>query len=606
MKIKRLLSALLAAVMMLSLTVALTGCPVNDDGENKYSVWLYTAQDTAYYSKYEENPVLNYLLQREYAGKKIELEFMVPAAGQAQNNYQTMISGGDFPTLMQSSVADPAPVMYDNGYILDITDYVKEYMPNYYNLIQTTPKLKEAVCFTIDGEERILSINTVSDQSQYIDFGGMCYRRDWIVKYGTDPSTGEKFSGGYNSDDVDDWSDNVVFPSWYDEQKKSVGLSIDPDWDGTEPLFISDWEWMFEIFDKAMAAEGISDGYSVSMYYPGYTWAGGLCSSFGEGGIIWYADTDNNVQFGGSSESTHAYFTCLNNWYNKGWLDERFNERVGDVFYQIDPAAVRQGKVGMWCGVKGDLGGRIDMNDGGHTEGIFVAGCSYPINDVYGTDECKYIAPRVMNIDTSVVGTGFYVMDGADKKDLAPLFTFLDTLYSKEGAELRTLGLSAEQLAEEGTDTSFYKKYNLMDGAYSVNANGKYIVSDVINGDSGSLASAASLDKLPGLTLVKDVDRGYASTLEDSLKAWIRYENSGRIWGSTAMLNASTGDVDTCQKALTKVLNYMEANAYKYIKGEKSLNGSDWDTWCNAINKFNVDNVSKILQKYLDIYPISN
>lgn len=595
----------LALLLVLSMVLLLPACS-QEGGDNTYSVWLYTAQDTAYYSTYEENPVLNYLLQQEYAGSRIQLEFQVPAAGQAQNNYQTMLSGGDFPDLLASSVADAAPVMYDNGYILDITDYVTEYMPNYYNLIQTIPELKEKVVFNIDGREMILSINTISDQSAYVDFGGMCYRRDWIVKYGTNPATGEAFTGGFNSDNVDDWTDDVVFPSWYDAEKKAVALAIDPQWDGTEPFFLSDWEWMFEIFTKAQQDLGITDGYCVSMYYPGYTWAGGLCSCFGEGGIIWYADTDNQVQFGGSSESTRAYFTCLNTWYNNGWLDQNFNERISDAFYQIDATSVRQGKVGMWCGVKGDLGGRIDLNDGGNTEGIFVSGCSYPVNDVYGTDGCKYIAPRVMNLDTSVVGTGFYVMSGADEKDLGPLFAFLDTLYSEEGAELRTLGLNQEQLSQSGVDTSFYEEYGLMDGAYHVDENGKYIVSDVINNDSGSLSVACSLDKLPGLSLVKNVDRGYDASLDTSLKSWIRYANQGRIWGSTAMLNMSTDDTDTAQKALTKVLNYMEQNAYKFIKGEKDIrNDSHWDAWCTALDKFKVENVSEILQQYVDLYPIS-
>lgn len=597
---------ILALLMVFALLIPLTACQKEEADEMSYTVWLYTAQDTAYYSEYEQNPVLNYLLRDEYAGKKIKLEFQVPAAGQAQNNYQTMLAGGEFPTLLQSSVADPAPVMYDNGYILDITDYVKEYMPNYWNLIQTTPELKEKVMFDIDGEERILSINTLYDQAEYVDFGGMCYRRDWIVKYGKNPSTGEAFAGGYNSDDVDDWSDDVMFPSWYDGEKKAKALAIDPTWDGTEPFFISDWEWMFEIFEEAQTALGIADGYCVSMYYPGYTWAGGLCSCFGEGGMIWYADTENKVQFGGSSDSTRAYFTCMNNWYEKGWLDQSFNERVNDVYYQIDAASVRQGKIGMWCGVKGDLGGRIDLKDGGNTEGIFVSGCSYPVNDIYGTEECKYVAPRVMNLDTSVVGTGYYIMDGADKKDLGPLFAFLDTLYSEEGAVLRTLGMNKEQLSEDGVETDFYKAYDLLDGAYTADANGKYVISDVIKNDSGSLSAAVSLDKLPGLQLVKNVDRGYTQTLEQSLKAWIRYDNQGRIWGSTAFLNASVDDTDTCQKALTKVLNYMEQNAYKYMDGEKDISDDgQWNVWCTALKKFNVDNVSEILQKYVDVYPIA-
>lgn len=82
-----------------------------------------------------------------------------------------------------------------------------------------------------------------------------------------------------------------MFPSWYDEAKRAAALEIDPEWDGTEPFFLSDWEWMFDIFTKAQAELGITDSYCLSMYYPGFTWAGGLCSCFGEGGIIWYAYT---------------------------------------------------------------------------------------------------------------------------------------------------------------------------------------------------------------------------------------------------------------------------------------------------------------------------
>ena len=62
-----------------------------------------------------------------------------------------------------------------------------------------------------------------------------------------------------------------------------------------------------------------------------------------------------------------------------------------------------------------------------------------------------------------------------------------------------------------------------------------------------------------------------APSMEQSLKSWIRYENSGQIWGSTVMLNASAEDSDFTQNALTKVLNYMEGNAFKFIKGEEDI-----------------------------------
>lgn len=67
------------------------------------------------------------------------------------------------------------------------------------------------------------------------------YRRDWIVKYGKHPQTGQAFTGGYTDpNDVDSWTDDVVFPSG-----------------GTDPVYISDWEWMFGSFTEAMAASGL-------------------------------------------------------------------------------------------------------------------------------------------------------------------------------------------------------------------------------------------------------------------------------------------------------------------------------------------------------------
>ncbi len=581
--------------------------------EHTYSVWLYTGQDISYYSDYAENPVLTYLIDSgewnnglsSQVVNEIAFEFQVPATGQAQSQYQTMIQSGDFPTLMQSSVADPAPVMYDSGYILDITEYVKQYMPNYYNLIQTNPQLKAATTFEIDGEERILSINVLNESKPYVDFGGMCYRRDLIVKYGT-PCEGQiaegvtAFSGGYtDQSNPDSWQDNVKFPSWYKSDMQWYKVSY-PDWDGTEPITITDWEWMFDIFQKAGCT------YDISMYYPGYTWAGGLCSCFGEGGIVWYADSqtsdehpNGNVVFGGSSESTKAYFTCMNEWYKQGWLDKSFYQRTGDLFYQIDSSSVRRGEVGMWCGVKGEFGGRISTVDG-----INVAGCSYPINDKYGTEECKYVVPRVMNLDTSVVGTGYYVMKGADEKDLPSMFAFLDYLYSDKGATLRTLGLDSDRLAKATqSGKEFYSKYGLDDGAYSIGSDGRYKLNNVIVNDSGSLSIAASLNKLPGLQLVKSVDYGYEPTFEKSLQSWIRYENSGRVWGSTAMLNMSVSDNKIAQDSLTKVLNYAESNAYKFITGESNLT-TDWNRYVRRLNGFNVDKVSQTIQPYLDKYGI--
>ena len=86
-----------------------------------------------------------------------------------------------------------------------------------------------------------------------------------------------------------------MFPSWYNEDLKAKYLEIDPSWDGTCPVYISDWEWMFDIFTKAQADLGITDGYCLSVYYKGYNEDGSLFSSFGGSfnGEIVLSNTNN-------------------------------------------------------------------------------------------------------------------------------------------------------------------------------------------------------------------------------------------------------------------------------------------------------------------------
>ena len=420
--------------------LAMTGCGGSGSAseDHTYSVWLYNGQDASYYTDYAENPTIQYLMSKTWGENEdtIKLEFQVPPAGRQQENYETMVATGDFPTLMQGSVADAPPRMLESEMIVDITDLVKEYMPNYYNRIQTNETLKSKAVFNIDGEEKILSINVANEDYGYY-FSGNMYRRDWIVKYGKNPQTGAAFTGGYTDEaDVDSWVDDVVFPSG-----------------GTEPVYISDWEWMFEIFTEAMADLNITDSYCTSIYYPGYMWSGGLCSCFGEPIPIWYKGSDDVVRFGGDSESMRAYLQCLNNWYEKGWLDQDFNERTADIFYATDDTNKRLGKVGMWIGTQAELGGRLDMHDGGLTEGIYVAGCAWPINDVYGDDSCKNVEPWATQAGTSLVGTGFLVMEGAQEKDLGPLLSMLDYLYSDEGAVVRTLGATPAQMEDASSTT---------------------------------------------------------------------------------------------------------------------------------------------------------
>ena len=129
---KRILSLVLAMIMLLGMVSMLAGC--NGGGGNgevdKFTIWMGSSVDSSYYTNYNDNPVIQYL-EKKF---EIDLEFIAPVAGNETDNFNTLIATGDYPDMMDLSfytgtIAD----LYDNGdgICLDLTQYIADYMPYY-------------------------------------------------------------------------------------------------------------------------------------------------------------------------------------------------------------------------------------------------------------------------------------------------------------------------------------------------------------------------------------------------------------------------------------------------------------------------------------------
>lgn len=588
-KMKKILCLLLAVAMVSSILTACGGSSKSAGDDTTFSWWIYSGADSSYYMDYAENPAVKYTLQNGYGSedKQLGFEFWVPAAGTATDNYSTMIASGDLADIIDAVICDPPKTMWEQGYVLDLTEYVERNMPNYVALVHSNETYLKNCVDVIDGKEHYFILRTLLDAPDAV-FQGFMYRRDWLVKYGKNPATGAAFTGGYTDPaDVDSWVDDVVFPSG-----------------GTEPIYISDWEWMFEIFAAAQADLGIEDSYVMSLYYPGFTWSGGLISCFGGGTNLWYQDTEGTVQFGGDKDHMRAYLECMNSWYEHGWLDKAFNERTSDSFFAIDSTSVRQGKVAVWNGSQSELGGRIDAHDGGYTEGIYVAGAPYPINDIYGTDACKMVQPNCI-MGGELISGGVVIAKSAEGKDIDALCAYFDQFYTTEGALLRTLGLSADQVAEyeKNTNDDFYSRFNLSEGAYSFDGS-VYHKSPVLVNDGGNLSVACAFQKAPGLQLVKSVDLGFAPSYQHSLDNWLLYPNTAFFQGTVTTNAMSPEDTNTCANIQAKLLEFMTNNAVDFIKGNKDIHSDeDWGVWCKTLGKYNYQKANNIFQPYVDQYP---
>ena len=644
MKAKRLLSMGLAAAVCVG-TLGLAGCGSkgSDSAENTFSWWLYTDDGAGtYYNSFEDNPSVQWLNQQYWDtenhtlgtadnGSELHFTFQTPIEGSEQDNFNTMIGTGEYTDLLDMSlIADPMG-FYDDGVIMEITDYVEKYMPDYVAYLDANPSLKSQVSRTDeDGTTHYYYVANILDGPE-LPWGGFVYRRDWVVEYaeptdyvwdwdsdyvkenghpevtplekakeqnnlnGWKQNEVTEFTANQGEDPNNTYTDNVIFPS---------GTS--------DPLTISDWEWMFEAFTKAIDEKGFSndsDAYAVSMYYPGYITTGDLVSSFGGGGGYWSVDEDNQVYFSGASDNFRTYLDCLHNWYEQGWLDEVFETRTGDAFYMVNMNGTNMGKVGLWYGLTGTIGTtiRATCEDPTDQQNAFVMACASPINDVYGTADQMYKDPDTFYQGSRVAG-GVALTDKCESRseeELAALFTYFNWMFTEVGSDFHTFGLNADQLASADLDDNLYEEYG-MDAAYTktTDESGNVVYTSLIDTslDGNAFTAARMAGGLTktgvGENIGYSIDRGYSNITEQGTNEWARYESIGAV--STYTDDIMDGeDRDAWDKAYNDIYQWWGTVLPTMIKD--GVTDESWNSMVDKLrNDFNIDQVTEIAQKYID------
>lgn len=572
------LTRIMAMALVLVMALGLAACSPGESGDTwNITYWMPTGEDVSYYPDYEYNPVYKYISENyEFNGKHINIDFNVAPPGSQADDFTTLLSTGSYSDVMDLNMAGTtAPELLEDEIIYDLTDYVPQYMPNYWAYVEANPEFKDVVYTYINGEPRILGIRGLHDAPEP-NFQGYCYRRDWIVKYGTNPKTGAAFTGGFSDpSDPLSWTDDVVFPNGTDE-----------------PIYISDWEWMFEIFTRAIAAEDIKGGYCYAPLSFGYQATGDLYSGFGGGAPYWYMDGDTVVN-GVINDNMRAYLQCLNTWYNNGWLDEVFDEHTGDLFFSVDTSSVFQGKVGLWQGRQSTVGTQLGL------DGVMVYGCRQPINDIYGGDAQKGVEPNMMyqyaRYNTPIVCT-----KNLSEDELIAFLEFIDFLYTEEGMVLVNVGLNAEQL--EKTPSELYEKLGVADGAYTTREeNGVTIYVPKIDTSSYDFG-AITLNRVGARHgTVKTVDRGYDRYVTQAHDAWDYYLNQAYV--PEAVLGSVSVDQN---KEITKIRasydSYLQRTVPAMIKGEgyDIWDDAGWNSFVSSVVKYRSEEITNIYQTVYD------
>lgn len=626
MKAKRILELGLAAALAVTGTSILAAC--GSGGPTDYTFYISAEDSGKYYSEYNLNPVTNYINDYlTFNGNSIHVEYKVAPSTGAADNLTTRLATGNYEDLMDVSMSEQSILqLYESGAAMDITEYVEAYMPNYLAFFEEHPELEKYAVTYIDTdgdgelEKRYLHIQASNDMIGET-WEGFQYRRDWIAKYGThpegSPNAGEPFTYSYsNADGTGELTDDITFPSYYTEAGQYYKEHYDPDWDGTDPVFLSDWEWMLGIFRTALDDLGLEndvDSYPISLFFYGYTPTGDLVSAFGgytNGGISLLADgtIDNTAD----DENFKEYLKAMNNWYENGWLDTAFFTRQNDQFFQINSAGVTMGKVGMWQGVVSQLGSTLSDNlqdivsdkDAARLKGAYVAPARQPINDVYGSDEeggAKFSANNPF-IPASfyggdLIGMSWIVTPDAQGKDMETLFTFLDWLMDpEEGGLMTTVGLSDEQIAQAKADGKEWAQVYDEFGVTSMGTwgeDGMFTWSQPLAEDT-DLKTALVAQRFPRRGVTSKINFVGSDIYLKAQDEWLFYENTA--YGKIGYLEnyMTSEEARLYSQSTVSTQDFLMQTVPTFISGERDIDSS-WESFKETLVMYNVQEVEKLL-----------
>lgn len=211
----------------------------------------------------------------------VHLEFEMVSSADYQTNFNLMIASGNLADMIYvgaSYYAEGVDAAIDDGYFLDLTDLVDEYMPNY-EKIRTSDVQYELLSTTDSGRLGAVYELRQSKQGPWL---GLWIRQDWLDDLGLDTP--------------------VTFDDYHE-----VLTAFKNEKGATAPLILN--------FSG-------SDGEFGTM-------SGGL-------NVLnsWQLDETGKVNFGPYMDAWKEYVTIMHQWYTEGLIDPDFmatDERTADM-----------------------------------------------------------------------------------------------------------------------------------------------------------------------------------------------------------------------------------------------------------------------------------
>jgi len=219
----------------------------------------------------------------------IHIEFMTPASGEEQSNFNLMIASGELPDIIVRSdlYTEGLDAGIDDGYFMDLTPYLDTYLSAYSSRRSTDAINKDT---TTDGG-RVGALYAIYTEEQP-PWLGLQVREDWL---------------------------------------NDLNLDV--------PVTFDDWEKMLTAFKDEKGAYA-----PLSLNKNGYMMLTNAMSA-GFNSMFDFMNVDGTIQYGPITDGWHDYLLKMSDWYAKGLIDPDY---MTSAAFFVDMEKVTAGQSGAW------------------------------------------------------------------------------------------------------------------------------------------------------------------------------------------------------------------------------------------------------------------
>ena len=324
-----------------------------------------------------------YKAAEEATGIHVDYQGMSTSASNEQFN--VMVASGSYPDLigwgLNFANGDDAEV--DEDVILDLTEDIAQYAPNYYHLLSTDDELLKTAVSSSGYITAFYGLTTEDGLAKE----GLAIRTDELQKLGLEKP--------YTIDDYEN-----VLAAFKDDGLKQPMMML-------APGAIQD-NWLSGAFDVAA-----------------------FCNSFPMSVVPTYVQ-DGEIKFGPIEDGFKDYITLMHDWYEKGYIEADFISDNSNWNSPDYANAITNGEAGIFYCDWGNLGGYIEASeiDGFALEATYDMHASEDSINHFGT----FITKSASN--------GFRITTNCENVELACQWG--DWWYSEEGSLLANYGVEGE------------------------------------------------------------------------------------------------------------------------------------------------------------------